>query len=247
MSQHTHKNPIEEARLLLPWYITGKLGEAEKALVDAALKQYPVLQEEYVQELKLVETIRLNADLLTLTAMDTSQQRLDKLLKRIEREETPRIVEPVVQAKPTVMAKPRVSVWQIVQHWLADWVGSNGMWKPANVVFASLLAVQVGVLSVYYLQPKTIYETVTYEDTSVGLTKAKNLVVFIDFNKNASVTTLHDFLKQRNARVIDGPDSNNLFKVEFKNTQTLSEMEIKQRIKQLELEQTVVSFVGREF
>ena len=31
MSQQTHKDPIEEARLLLPWYITGKIKETDKA------------------------------------------------------------------------------------------------------------------------------------------------------------------------------------------------------------------------
>jgi hypothetical protein len=245
MSQQTHKDPIEEARLLLPWYITGKLSEAEKALVDAALKQYPVLQEEYTQELKLVETIRLNADLLKLTAMDTTQQRLDKLLKRIDREEMPVVAEPPVQVKP--VARPSVSLWQTVQQFIAGWVGGNSLWKPANVVFASLLAVQVGVLALYYMQPKTLYETVTYEDTTTSSTKAKNLVVFVDFNQKASVTNVHNFLKQWNARVIDGPDSNDLFKIEFKNTQTLSESDVKQRIAQLEQEKAVVNFVGREF
>jgi hypothetical protein len=245
MSQQTHKDPIEEARLLLPWYITGKLSEAEKALVDAALKQYPVLQEEYTQELKLVETIRLNADLLKLTAMDTTQQRLDKLLKRIEREEMPVVAEPLVRVKP--VARPSVSLWQTVQQFIAGWVGGNSLWKPANVVFASLLAVQVGVLALYYMQPKTLYETVTYEDTTTNSTKAKNLVVFVDFNQKASVTNVHNFLKQWNARVIDGPDSNDLFKIEFRNTQTLSESDVKQRIAQLEQEKAVVNFVGREF
>ena len=144
MSQQTHKDPIEEARLLLPWYITGKLSEAEKALVEAALKQYPVLQEEYTQELKLVETIRLNADLLKLTAMDTTQQRLDKLLKRIEREEMPVSVEPVMPAKSNAVVKPRANLWQTVQQIFTDWFGSNSLWKPANAIFASLLTVQVG-------------------------------------------------------------------------------------------------------
>jgi ribosomal protein S24E len=47
--------------------------------------------------------------------------------------------------------------------------------------------------------------------------------------------------------VIDGPDSNDLFKIEFRNTQTLSESDVKQRIAQLEQEKAVVNFVGREF
>ena len=247
MSQQTHKDPIEEARLLLPWYITGKLSEAEKALVEAALKQYPVLQEEYTQELKLVETIRLNADLLKLTAMDTTQQRLDKLLKRIEREEMPVAVESVVQVKSNAAVKPRANLWQTIQQVVADWFGSNNMWKPANAVFAGLLAVQVGILAFYYVQPQTVYETVTYEDPAANSVKNKNLVVFIDFNKNASVTSVHNFLKQWNARVIDGPDANDLFKVEFKNTQTLSDLDIKQRMAQLEKEKAVVNFIGREF
>ena len=36
-------------------------------------------------------------------------------------------------------------------------------------------------------------------------------------------------------------------KIEFKNTQTLSESDVKQRIAQLEQEKAVVNFVGREF
>jgi hypothetical protein len=249
MSQQTHKDPIEEARLLLPWYITGKLSDTDKALVETALQQYPVLQEEYAQEVKLVETIRLNADLLKLTAMDTTQKRLDKLLKRIEREDIQApVAESMTQGKPVWVTKPRTSFLQTVKQSLTDWLAnSNGMWKPANALFASLLAVQIGVLAFYYLQQPTVYETVTYEDPTINANQPKNLVVFMDFNKNANVTTVHNFLKQWNARVIDGPDANDLFKVEFKNTQTLSDTDIKQRLAQLEQEKKVVSFVGREF
>ncbi len=255
MSQHTHKDPIEEARLLLPWYITGKLSAAEKAAVEAALQQYPVLQEEYTRELKLVETIRLNADLLKLTAMDTTQQRLDKLLKRIEREAvhtTPVELSPEVKPAVSTLAK-RPSWWQGIKQSVTDWLGDGGMWKPANALFASLLAVQIGVLALYYIQAptnstaSTVYKTVTMEGVENAGESKNNLVVFIDFNKNANVTTLRQFLKKWNAHVIDGPDNNELFRVEFKNTQAFSDADIKQRLVQLEQDKAVISFVGREF
>lgn len=49
MDLYPNGDPVEEARLLLPWYITGKLTEAERALVERMLEQHTDLKEEYLR------------------------------------------------------------------------------------------------------------------------------------------------------------------------------------------------------
>jgi hypothetical protein len=48
---------LEEARRLLPWYLTEKLSKAEQGLVNQALELYPELQHELIQEEKMIRLV----------------------------------------------------------------------------------------------------------------------------------------------------------------------------------------------
>ena len=87
MSREESKKFIEEARLLLPWYLTNTLSDEEQDLVNKALEASSELRKEFVREEKMMRLVQENTSLLELSALDTTEQRLENTLSRIEREE----------------------------------------------------------------------------------------------------------------------------------------------------------------
>lgn len=233
------ENPLEEARLLMPWYVTGKLADDEKAFVEVMLAEHPELGAALQQEKELVGLVRDNTQLLEITALDSTQQRLDKMLSRIEREEVP--------AKQRAEQKQASSQADSVKG--ASWL--SGLFKqplfdmnwltPANAVFASLLAVQLGVAA-FFMQgetSETIYESATAEETSAET--SVNAVHLVDFDRDALHGDVIDFLSQWNARVISGPDANNMFVIE------VTEADNAQMMQAIDAQGTPVKFIGSKF
>lgn len=244
MSQYPHGDPIEEARLLLPWYITGKLSEPERKLVEQMLAKHPTLQDEYQRELKMVGMIRANTGLLQLSAVDTTHHRLDKLMKRIGQEE---------RAKITHAAPPptRPSVWlggitASLQRLLPtfEWL------TPANAVFALLLLVQAGFMG-WFIQSNqppagSLYTTAAVAKDQNAISATKGLVLLVDFHAEAQVHQVRDFLHQWNARIVDGPDDGNFFKIEVKGVQPSDQQQSSSILQQMQQDQTVIAFIGQE-
>lgn len=243
MNEFPHGDPVAEARLLLPWYITGKLTAAERQFVAEMLEKYPALLQEHDDELKMVGLLRNNSSLLQLTAVDSTPQRLDKLLKRIRCEEEAAEI-PVPVALPP--SRPGFRLGDFLRSLIPQ-----GQWlMPANVVFASLLLVQIGVLGWFAHtagRPETLYVTASAEDGGVAAVPVvQGMRLLVGFNDTAQVQQLREFLQKWNARVIDGPDANALFKVEIRGISPhdqRSEVILQQMLQ----DQAVLTFAGREF
>ena len=54
MSRQESEKYIEEARLLLPWYLTNTLSDEEQDLVNRALEASSELRKEFVREEKMM-------------------------------------------------------------------------------------------------------------------------------------------------------------------------------------------------
>lgn len=246
MSRYPSGDPVEEARLLLPWYITGKLSDPERKLVERMLEQHAELKQEYHRELRMVDMIRANSGLLQLTAVDTTQQRLEKLMKRIGREEQAKGNVPSTAARSPAGKKPAFE-WQEFFRSLFPQVG----WlTPANAVFAVLLLVQAGFLG-WFAHSLTapndgIYITADVADNKSEMSVVSGMVLLVGFNENAQMRQVQAFLTQWNARILDGPDANNLFRIEIRSVAPAGQRSdlILQEIQQ---DQAVIAFVGREF
>lgn len=245
MNQQLPPDDTEEARLLLPWYITGKLSDLEKQQVETALARDADLQADYDRELQMVGMIRKNASLLELVAVDTTNQRLDKLLKRIERTETATESrnQPVQPSRPQTASKP--SFLQRLREWFDD------SWRtPANTVFASLLAIQIGVVGwLIYLNSnshETIYTSASVVENDTPALPHNGMIFLVDFKDDVAVRQIREFLLKWNAHIIGGPDANNLFRIEIHNIPNADKRSelILQKIQQ---DQSISNFIGREF
>lgn len=248
MNSYPHGNPLEEARLLLPWYITGRLTEAEKTLVETMLAQYPELREEYEREINMVGLIRENSSLLQLTALDTTQQRLDKLMKRIERTDHDKADTETSHFPPPVAKPAKAGRWR---EFLRGLWPENGWLTPANAVFASLLAIQAGFIGWYAHamtsnNTETVYVSASVVENKQPLPIVKGMVLLVDFNEESKFQQVRDFLRQWNARIMDGPDSGNLFRIEVRDVNP-DDKRSDAVLQQMQQDQTLVSFIGREY
>jgi hypothetical protein len=231
----------EEAHLLLPWYITGKLSEPEKQHVESALASDPDLQADYQREQRMASMIRENASLLELAAVDTTDQRLDKLLKHIERETGKAQTQPE-QRRPAPAKPPLL---QRLREWF------NFPWLPsANVAFASLLAIQIGVAGWFtYLnatKQETIYTSAAVVEDNAAASKPSGMTLLIDFKDDAAARQIREFLLKWNAHIIDGPDANNLFRIEVRDTPA-TDKRSELILQKMQQDQSVSNFIGREF
>lgn len=229
MSREESNKFIEEARLLLPWYLTNTLSDDEQVLVNKALEASPELRKEFVREEKMMRLVKENTSLLELSALDTTEQRLENTLARIEWDEQ-QAAEPVGEASISTMqhsaTKTESSSWfsRLFKQKLFDveWL------TPANAVFASLLAINAGVLGYHQLsQPDTVYvdhANAAYTSASVAqqatATAVKSLQqqFLMEFQMDAQHGEVCDFLNEWNARIVEGPNSRNVFIVEMPTT-----------------------------
>ncbi|HPY40629.1 MAG TPA: hypothetical protein PLM98_08935, partial [Thiolinea sp.] len=164
MSNLESNELLEEARHLLPWYLTDKLSKAEQGLVNQALELFPELQLELAQEEKMMRVVRTNTSLLELSALDTTEQRLNKLLARIDREdekleETSLAVDSLTHSStsPSVVVEQAPTLTKSKKSWL-DFLWREPLFNlnwltPANAVFASLLLVQGALLAYNSINP----------------------------------------------------------------------------------------------
>jgi hypothetical protein len=242
---------LEEARLLLPWYLTGQLSAAEKELVDNALIQFPELKDELAHEEQMKKLVCQDAQLLELAALDTTPQRLDNLLKRIAREDEQKqdsiahtasvdLARPII--KPTTnthATKPsRWGKW-FSELFSAEWL------TPANAVLAGLLVCQVGAGGIYYYLSHqqanvvpTSYSTASIAsgevcDTS-GSIKIKLIpndqLAYVDFKDSTTVEQVRTFLQTNNMELLQTPPSNNpdMYLIKFTSTLEATDNYVKQ-------------------
>ena len=73
-----------QALELLPWYALGLLGDQEKQFVEKALLEFPELQGHLKTEHEMVQYLREEKEIFSLSAIEDREERLGKLLKREE-------------------------------------------------------------------------------------------------------------------------------------------------------------------
>lgn len=215
MSHQKSDKYIEEARLLLPWYLTNTLSDEEQELVNKALEASPELRKEFVREEKMMRLVKENTSLLELSALDTTEQRLGNTLARIEREEQQQVK--MAEKAQTAPEKQKAAT---KSSWLSSMFERklfNLEWlSPANAVFASLLAIQAGVLGYYQLNhSNSVYTSASVEQQTSVVEKSLKQQFLMEFQSGAQYGDVCDFLNKWDASVVAGPNSRNVFIVEM--------------------------------
>lgn len=257
---------LEEARLLLAWYLTDQLSAVERELVDDALSQYPSLHEELQQEEQLRKVVCQHAKLLELSALDTTPQRLDNLLQRIGQDQAQQehsAVSKAHLAKPvtlpvTTAAKPSKSTWG---EWLQNLFNTEWL-TPANAVLAGLLVCQVGVGLLYLGYNRSpsselaqssnstkSFELASYcniGNISINLAPKEQLAL-VEFKDSTTVSQIRHFLEKNNMSLLHESPGNtpNLFMLKFQ-TDLMQDDQIASYLEQIKQSSTdTINFLGK--
>lgn len=265
MSNLESNELLEEARHLLPWYLTDKLSKAEQGLVNQALELFPELQHELIQEEKMMHVVRTNTSLLELSALDTTEQRLNKLLARIERQEdkheTELYSEPVVthQVLPsaatthtTKPAAPAQKKWFDFL-WRQRLFNLDGL-NPANAVFASLVLAQVALLAYGHFSPEpdvkfTVASVTTTQPQPVNTDGKTEISRFlVQFANDAKHVEVCEFLNQWQAHIVSGPNAQSIFTIEMPVAPNIDKVALAESIMQQTAQHSSpVLFLGPQF
>ncbi len=251
MNSHKSGDLIDEARLLMPWYLTNNLSSEEQKLVDEALEQSPELRGEFLQEEKMMRLLKENKSLLELTAPNTTEQRLDQVLSRIQSAE-----QPVVQNASSSSEKEK-SENGLSRFFKSGLLGTDWL-SPANAVFAGLLVCQLGVLGYMQMSPsseeaaseRVIYKTASVPETQTGTAgiKQSTAVFLMEFHSDASYGEMCDFLNAQNARIVSGPDSRDMFSVAISTGSPTDLAALADSIMQQAVDNNVpLAFIGPRF
>lgn len=251
MNSHEPDNLINEARLLMPWYLTNKLSAEEQDLVNKALEQSEALRKEFLTEEKMMSLVKENSSLLELSALDTTEQRLANTLARIDQEDMRQAVADKVLVSDQ---QHRNREQSSTSNWLGKLFSTpllDFSWlSPANAVFAALLVFQVGVLG--YMQLTGPEAQTQYTSASVApaetVTGQQKMLLLMEFEDDARYGAVCDFLNDWDARIVDGPDGMNMFSVEMSTDTAEDTDKLLEAIRQQAAQAKVpVSFIGPKY
>lgn len=179
---------------LLPWHAAGVLSARDTERVEAALAKDDELARRYAMvRQELGETIRLNE---TLGA--PSVRAMDRLMAAIEADAA------------DARRRPRsfdIGAW-VARHL---WELSPRTLAWSAIVAALVIVLQAGIIAGLFVGERggKGFETVL----EVGGHTGPGAFVLIGFAPDANVADITKFLQSHKATVIEGPDSNALFRV----------------------------------
>lgn len=255
---------LEEARRLLPWYLTDKLSKTEQGLVNQALEMFPELQTELSQEEKMMRVVRTNTSLLELSALDTTEQRLTKLLARIDREDEKqeefRLQQETIRevlSSPVTSVPKATAPSKAKKTWRDFFWGSplfNLNWlTPANAVFASILLAQAALLAYWTLssQHPSQFTVANVEANQFAVNSDGNPEVarfLVQFSNTATHGEIFAFLKQWQAHMVAGPNAQGIFTLEMPVASNIDKVALADSImKQAAQQNSPVLFLGPQF
>jgi anti-sigma factor RsiW len=191
----------EEIEKLLPWYVMGRLDDADAARVERCLardpeleKQFRLIRDEHDQSLRGNEAIA-----------DRPARNVDRLLADVARRRAPRVA-----------AAP--SLWDRLQEFFA--LPPLGAVRWAGAAAALLIVVQAGVIGTMVMRQPGSYAPAS---GSVA-TAERGTVALVGFVGGATASAVVDLLAAHGMSILDGPNATGLFTVQI-GPATMSEAE----------------------
>lgn len=188
----------DEIRALLPWYVTGRISQQERASVEAYLAAHPAMRAE-------LGLARDEADAIfhSDAELKVPYAALDKL-------------KASVASSPSVrISAARASFIDRVGEFLASLAPRQLVYAGVTAAMAfAILGGAVGSM----LAPSSGYQTASGPQTAAG----EGTFALLTFQPGATSAALTAFLKDNGVTVVDGPRANGLYRVRL-STEALSE------------------------
>ncbi len=229
------KMPHEDIRLLLPWYLSGKLDAEELETVKHHLSECADCAGE-LEELRFMGVAIAEPDDSLDSMLDMRLSEMESnIMDRISAFEDSRAPEKRPAAAPL-----KASLWERVQEFFEGF--KLPLQMPAGVAALVLLqlAIIIGLAYKIYLGEPEGYVVLSgpQETTAAGP------VIIVSFVDTATEAQIRETLSGINGRIIDGPKSGGLYIVELP-TEGSSGKSVEQVIQNLKSERDVVKNVFR--
>jgi hypothetical protein len=214
----------DEIEMLLPWYATGKLDQADARRVDAYLAQHPEVQARLSLSLaERSETMQVNGP---VTA--PSKQTVERFMARIGR----------AKVRETGASSERIGGW--TRRVLVKPFFSHGQIQWAAAAATLMIVVQAAVILSLLMTPE---QGVRYE-TAGGRSEviAPGTYVDVRFAPDMPLSRIAAAMSELNFTIAGGPKAGGFFLVRI-GPAKMSKDEIQQAIAALRRRSDVVQFV----
>jgi anti-sigma factor RsiW len=229
MTKDNNVNAAEpdEREALIPWYVTGKLDEDERAAVEAYLEEHP----EARKQLALVGE-EIDAALIVSDAIDAPSARmLDRLMADIDAIEGPQ------RAGSGVFAR----AINALTAWLPE-TAPMGL-RLAGVAAALVICAQAATIGWFVVKqqvPAGGYETAS----DSGATQAAGPSLLVSFQDGARAADIAKLMDSVGAVIVDGPKPGGVFVIRLKSA-TMSHDDVVAAIAALQARADVVKFAAQ--
>jgi anti-sigma factor RsiW len=194
MSEQTaEESEREEIEMLLPWYVTGKLEQADRAKVERYLDQHPHMSAQ----LDLARAEQEQSVLLNEALGAPPAAAIDRLMASLP------------AARPSLVQRITSSpVFQAVADFFAAPTTQGVRWGA--IAAAALVVVQATVITTLIVRSGGTYQTASGQSAEEGIPA---LVVFAGEAKAADISAL---LAEFDASIVDGPKPGGVYKIRLR-------------------------------
>ncbi|MFN0219214.1 MAG: hypothetical protein ACKVP4_10405 [Hyphomicrobium sp.] len=213
----------DEIAAMLPWYVTGRISDSDKARIDAYAAAHPEVTRH-------IAVAREEADAVFAVNQATAPPRaaLDHALEKLH---------------ASIAADPRAKYYATkasVLEQIGDWLAKLTSRQLAYAGIAAALLVAVQTASIGALLTRGTghgYETAT----GPGATALPGTFALVAFQPTAPAGELSKFLAEHRFTIVEGPISGGVFRVRI-GAENLSDDAMGQAIDQLKTRADLVSF-----
>ena len=185
-------SPEDEFAALLPWYVTGKISEQDRAKVENYLAAHPRARAQLAVAREEADTI-FAAD----AALEVPHYALDKLRASLATDPSVRLAS----AKSSLL--DRIS---------EVFAGLTSALSPRQLAFASMSAMLVvGVLAGMLASPFTSSQQYTVASNDAAVSQGTYALVALQ--PAAPAATLSAFLAENGYAIVDGPRAGGVYRV----------------------------------
>ena len=178
-----------EIELLLPWYVTGRLGATDKARVDTFLAAHPDMQRQLmlIRE-EQEQSTRTNEALST-----PSPGSLDRLMASIGRDSR--------------MPLPMRTAWDRISEFFAAPTSGGVRW--AATAAGILLLIQAAVIGSLLLAGSSdTYQTASGKQVATG-----GSTLLVGFADSATAPAIAALLSELDAQIVEGPKPGGMYRI----------------------------------
>lgn len=225
----------EDIRLLLPWYLSGKLDAAELETVKRHLSECADCAGE-LEELSFMGAVITGPDESLNSMLDMRLSEMESnIMDRIGAFEDSRAPE-----KRTTNAPVKASLWERVQEFFEGF--KLPLQMPAGVAALVLLqlALIIGLAYKLYLGEPEGYVVLSGPQE----TATAGPVIIVSFVETATEAEIRETLSEIDGRIVDGPKAGGLYVVELP-AEGGSEKSVERVIENLKSDKDVVKSVFR--